>query len=137
MGEQAITCIIENGNIYKLEYGQKICVGVTAEIFTEIKNSAEKAILRNEELATEKDKYYNMLVENGIIKKPLTAEDKIVEIESKQEQIIAMLEKLTNGITETTNRLEVLENGYKTTNVNGKSNGDRTRQDKSSDSNVK
>ena len=137
MWEQAITCIVENGNIYKLEFGQKICIGVTAEIFTDLKNSAEKALTRNEELATEKDKYYSMLIEHGIIQKPKTTEDKILEIENSQQQIIKLLESLNNNMVNTTKRLEVLEDGYKKFDEYSIKNGDRTGQNKSSSANIK
>lgn len=110
---EAITCMIENGNIYKLEFGNKNCIGVTAEVFSNLKTSAEKAISRNEELAEEKEKYYNMLVENGIIKKPKTADEKMQELEKSQEKILTLLESLAEGIKTTNERLEVLENEFK------------------------
>lgn len=132
MGEQAITCIIENGNIYKLEFGQKNCIGVTADIFTNLKNNAEKALNRNEELAQERDKYYNMLIEHGIITKPKTVEDKMNELEKTNNKILLVLDKINNTLNENNKRLEVLENGYSINDKNGKSTGNRAGQDKSS-----
>lgn len=144
MGEQAITCIVENGNIYKLEFGQKICIGVTAEIFTNLKTNAEKALERNEELAKERDKYYNMLIEHGIITKPKSAEDRIEELEKSNknivltnEKILLLLENINSALNKNEKRLEALENGYSINVKNGNSTGDRTGQDKSSNADGK
>lgn len=135
--QQAITCIVENGNIYKLEFGQKICIGVTAEIFTDLKSSAEKALARNEELATEKDKYYNMLIEHGIITKPKSAEDRILELEQTNSKILSFLEKINSRLDANDKKLEVLEDGPTSNIKNGKSNGNRTGQDTTSITDVK
>ena len=118
--EQAFNGIIDdNGNIYKVEYGQRTVVGVTAEIFTNLKTSAEKALNRNEGLANEKDKYYNMLIEHGIIKKPKSAEDRIAELEQVNSKILSVLENINLTLTNNKERLEVLENELTKPNSNG------------------
>lgn len=33
-----MNCLIENNNIFKLEYGQKECIGVTASAYKELEN---------------------------------------------------------------------------------------------------
>lgn len=133
---QAITCIVENGNIFKLEYGQKNCIGVTADIYNELKNSAEKALTRNEELAKEKDKYYQMLVDNGIIKKPKTTEELIQETQNQQKTIMETLNKLTNVLDKLNGRMEVVEDELTRNNANGTENGNRAGQNPASITNV-
>ncbi len=130
--QQAITCIVENGNIFKLEFGQKICIGVTAEVFTDLKNSAEKAITRNDELATEKDKYYNMLIEHGIITKPKSTEDRVLELEQTNSKILLFLEKINSRLDANDKKLGVLEDGPTNNIKNGKSSRDRAGQDTTS-----
>lgn len=118
--EQAFNGIIDdNGNIYKVEYGQRTVVGVTAEIFTNLKTSAEKALNRNEELANEKDKYYNMLIEHGIIQKPKSTEDRILDLEKTNNQILNILEKINSTLDSNNRRMEVLENEFTKPNSNG------------------
>lgn len=125
--EQAFNGIIDdNGNIYKLEYGQRTVVGVTADVFTELKSNAEKALNRNEELAKEKDNYYNMLVEHGIIKKPKTLEDRIMDLEKNNMEIVQVnnkilsaLENINLTLNKNHERLEVLENELTKPNNNG------------------
>lgn len=125
--EQAFNGIIDdNGNIYKLEYGQRTVVGVTADVFTELKSNAEKALNRNEELAKEKDNYYNMLVEHGIIKKPKTLEDRIMDLEKNNieivqvnNKILSALENINLTLNKNHERLEVLENELTKPNSNG------------------
>lgn len=110
MENQAVTCIIENGNIYKLEYGQKICIGVTADAYTQLKDSAEKALERNEQLAKEKDEYYKILIDNGLIKKPKTVEELISETQSQQINIMNKLNSITLTMEKLNGRMEALEN---------------------------
>lgn len=117
--EQTFTGIIENGNIYKIEYAQKTVIGVTADVYTQLKDNAEKALNRNEELANEKDKYYNMLIEHGIIKKPKSAEDRIAELEQVNSKILSVLENINLTLTNNKERLEVLENELTKPNSNG------------------
>lgn len=133
--EQTFTGIIENGNIYKIEYAQKTVIGVTADVYTQLKDNAEKALNRNEELAQEKDKYYNMLIEHGIIQKPKSTEDRILDLEKTNNQILNILEKINSTLDSNIRRMEVLENEFTKPNSNGKNNGDRTRQNKSSSTN--
>lgn len=137
--DQAFNGIIDdNGNIYKVEYGQRTVIGVSAEIFTNLKSNAEKALNRNEELAQEKDKYYNMLVEHGIIQKPKSAEDRITELENSNknilltnEKILSALENINLTLNKNQKRLEVLEDELTKSNSNGNVNGNRSGQDKS------
>lgn len=136
MENQAITCVIENGNIYKLEFGQKNCIGVTAEVYTTLKNSTEKALDRNEELAKEKDKYYEMLVEHGIIQRPKTPEDYIKEFQKEQSKIVDVLGELSKTVKSINTRLEEVENGLTKPNEDGTRIGDRSRQIVPSSENV-
>lgn len=130
--DQAFNGIIDdNGNIYKVEYGQRTVIGVSAEIFTNLKSNAEKALNRNEELAQEKDKYYNMLVEHGIIQKPKSAEDRIAELEQVNNKILTVLENINLTLNKNQKRLEVLEDELTKSNSNGNVNGNRSGQDKS------
>lgn len=125
--EQAFNGIIDdNGNIYKIEYGQRTVVGVTAEVFTELKSNAERALNRNEELAKEKDNYYNMLIEHGIIQKPKTIEDRIIDLEKNNieitqinNKILSALENINLTLNKNHERLEVLENELTKPNSNG------------------
>lgn len=117
--EQAFNGIIDDsGNIYKLEYGQRNIIGVKAELFTQLKENAEKALARNEELANEKEKYYNMLVENGIIKKPKSTEDRVEELEKINNKILSVLENINITLNKNNERLEVLENELTKPNSN-------------------
>lgn len=125
--EQAFNGIIDdNGNIYKIEYGQRTVVGVTAEVFTELKSNAERALNRNEELAKEKDNYYNMLIEHGIIQRPKTIEDRIIDLEKNNieitkinNKILSALENINLTLNNNKERLEVLENELTKPNSNG------------------
>lgn len=132
MENQAITCVIENGNIYKLEYGQKNCIGVIADVYTELNTSAEKALARNEELAAEKDKYYQMLIEHGIITKPKTTEELLKETQSQQASIIQTLNNLTVTLEKLNSRIEVVENEVTRPISNGTKIRDRAGQDTAS-----
>ena len=135
--QTGITCNIENNNIYKIEYGNKTCIGVTADAYTQLKDSAEKALIRNEELAKEKDKYYQMLIEHGIIKKPKTTEEILKETQDQQANIINTLNSLTTVLEKLNNRMEVVENEITRPINNGTENGNRAGQDTTSIVNVK
>lgn len=136
MENQAITCIVENGNIYKVEYGNKTILGVTAEAYNSLKELSEKAVSRNEELAKEKDKYYNMLIEAGIIKKPKTTEELIAETQGQQLKIMETLGSLTSALEKLNERMGVVENGITKPISNGSKNGDRARQNTASSTNI-
>lgn len=117
--EQTFNGIIENGNIFKFEYGQKVCIGVTAEAYSQLKNNAELALNRNEELAKEKDKYFNMLVENGIIKKPKSSDERINDLEKVNSEILETLKSINITLNKNQTRLEALENEYTKPIANG------------------
>lgn len=101
---------IENGNIYQYEYNDKTLVGVTTEVFNEVKNGLDKALNRNEQLAKEKEEYYNLLVEHGIIVKPKSVEEIIKETQEQQVKIMQTLGDVTNVLQKLNNRMEVVEN---------------------------
>lgn len=134
--QTAITCSIENNNIYKIEYGNKTCIGVTADAYTQLKESAEKALIRNDELAKEKDKYYQMLIEHGIITKPKTTEELLKETQDQQANIMKTLNSLTSVLEKLNSRMEVVENEVTRPNDTGTENGNRTGQDTTSLVNV-
>lgn len=135
--QTAITCSIENNNIYKIEYGNKVCIGVTSDVYVQLKESAEKALARNEELANDKEKYYQMLIDNGIIKKPKSTEEILKETQDQQENILKTLGNLTSVLERLNNRMEVVENELTRPVKDGPENGNRARQDKPSVINVK
>lgn len=102
------TVIIENSNIFESDYmGQKKeCIGVTADIFNKISNGLKEAVEKAEQLQSERDKYYNLGIENGYIKKPKTQEEMYSEFAENQNKIMSALENFNK-------RLEDLENGHK------------------------
>lgn len=114
-----MNCIVENNNIFKLEYGQKECVGVTVTAYKELENSLEEAIVKAEEYKNKAEEYKKKLVEHGIIQVPKTAEE-------IQAEILSGLNNLTNFVQKMNDRLEVLENEPSKNNGNGKTTRDRT-----------
>ena len=91
-----INCLIEGNNIFKLEFGTKECIGVTASAYKELESSFEEAIIKAEE-------YKQKLIEHGLLELPKTPEQ-------IQQEILEGLGKLTNFVTKLDKRLEVLEN---------------------------
>lgn len=111
---------IENGNIYQYDYNNKTLVGVTTETFNEVKNGLDKALTRNDELAKEKEEYYNLLIEHGIIAKPKSVEELVKETQDQQTKIMSTLEDVTNVLQRLSSRMEVVENELTKPNSNGK-----------------
>lgn len=81
----SLLCSIENENILQINNfsGQKNIIGVTLKKYNELKEIA--------------DKYYNTLIEKGIIEKPKTQEDLMNEMLNQmkimQEEIISLKQK--------------------------------------------
>ncbi|MEG2347293.1 MAG: hypothetical protein RSB50_06385 [Cetobacterium sp.] len=97
------SCIIENGNIFKLEYGQKECVGVTAAAYKDLENTLEEAIIKAENYKKEAEDYKKELVKHGLITVPKTPEE-------IQMEILQGLNNLSGIVVDIKSRLEVLEN---------------------------
>ena len=91
-----INCLIEGNNIFKLEFGNKECIGVTSSAYKELEANFEEAIIKAEE-------YKQKLIEHGLIEVPKTPEQ-------IQKEILEGLGKLTNFVTMLDKRLEALEN---------------------------
>lgn len=113
------SAIIENGNIYQVDYGNKTLIGVTEAAFNEVKNGLNTALNRNEELAKEKENYYQMLVDHGLIQKPKTPEELILETQQQQAEIVKTLNNLSLTLNKLNNRMEAIENEYTRPNKNG------------------
>lgn len=114
-----MNCIVENNNIFKLEYGQKECVGVTVIAYKELENSLEEAIVKAEEYKNKAEEYRKKLVELGVIQVPKTPEE-------IQAEILNGLNNLTNFVQKLNSRLEVLENEPSKNIANSKATRDRT-----------
>lgn len=100
---ERFSCIIENGNIFKLEYGQKECVGVTAAAYKDLENTLEEAIIKAENYKKEAEDYKKELVKHGLITVPKTPEE-------IQMEILQGLNNLSGIVVDIKSRLEVLEN---------------------------
>lgn len=113
-----MNCIIENNNIFKLEYGSKECIGVTAEAYKELESSLEQAIIKAEE-------YKQLLIDNGLIEVPKTPEQ-------VQKEILEGLNNLTNFVSKLDKRLEDLENESSKNITNSKTIRDRSSKNNGS-----
>lgn len=111
---------IENGNIYQYEYNNKNLIGVTTEVFNEVKDGLDKALTRNEQLAKEKEEYYNLLIEHGIIAKPKSVEEIVKETQEQQSKIMQTLGDVTAVLQKLSDRMEVVENELTKPINNGK-----------------
>lgn len=100
---ERVSCIIENGNIFKLELGQKECIGVTAAAFKELENDLIAAIEKAENYKQESENYKKELIKHGLITVPKTAEE-------IQMEILQGLNNLSGIVVDIKSRLEVLEN---------------------------
>lgn len=52
-----MNCLIENNNIFKLEYGQKECIGVTAAAYKELENDLITALEKAENYKQLSDRF--------------------------------------------------------------------------------
>ena len=100
---QQFFCIIENGEIFRLEMGQKIKIGVSSEYALELEQGVDKAILRNEELSKKNEEYLKILKDNGLIADPA----------DEMKQLQSTLSKLTQTLASVDERLKRLENELK------------------------
>lgn len=122
--------------IWHVEYnGNKQLIGYIASEYEKISKTAElateKAFTFHEEkeaLQKERDEYYNMLLEHGIIKKPKSQEEINDELFRMNEDLSKKLEMTLDALNKVIGGMS--ENGYKqdiTSNVN---NGCGDRQSK-------
>lgn len=98
-----MNCLIENNNIFKLEYGQKECIGVTAAAYKELESDLITALEKAENYKQLSEEYKQKLIDNGLITVPKTAEE-------IQMEILQGLNNLTGVVNNLGKRLEVLEN---------------------------
>lgn len=98
-----MNCLIENNNIFKLEYGQKECIGVTATAYKELENDLIIALEKAENYKQLSEEYKQKLIDNGLMTVPKTAEE-------IQMEILQGLNNLTGVVNNLGKRLEVLEN---------------------------
>lgn len=98
-----MNCLIENNNIFKLEYGQKECIGVTAAAYKELENDLITALEKAENYKQLSEEYKQKLIDNGLITVPKTAEE-------IQMEILQGLNNLSSVVVDIKGRLEVLEN---------------------------
>lgn len=98
-----MNCLIENNNIFKLEYGQKECIGVTASAYKELENDLIIALEKAENYKQLSEEYKQKLIDNGLITVPKTAEE-------IQMEILQGLNNLSSVVVDIKGRLEVLEN---------------------------
>ncbi|MEG0730606.1 MAG: hypothetical protein RSD79_05870 [Cetobacterium sp.] len=98
-----MNCLIENNNIFKLEYGQKECIGVTAAAYKELENDLITALEKAENYKQLSEEYKQKLIDNGLMTVPKTAEE-------IQMEILQGLNNLTGVVNNLGKRLEVLEN---------------------------
>ncbi len=98
-----MNCLVENNNIFKLEYGQKECIGVTAAAYKELENDLITALEKAENYKKLSEEYKQKLIDNGLITVPKTAEE-------IQMEILQGLNNLTGVVNNLGKRLEVLEN---------------------------
>ncbi|MGL5191317.1 MAG: hypothetical protein ACRC7S_16880 [Cetobacterium sp.] len=120
-----LSCVIENGNIFKLEYGQKECVGVTAVVYKELENALEEAIVKAEDYKKTAENYKNELVKHGLITIPKTPEE--IQIE-----ILRGLNDLSSVVVDIKGRLEVLENESSSNSKDSKTVQRETNEDNGS-----
>ena len=98
-----MNCSIENNNIFKSEYGQKECIGVTAAAYKELENDLITALEKAENYKQLSEEYKQKLIDNGLMTVPKTAEE-------IQMEILQGLNNLTGVVNNLGKRLEVLEN---------------------------
>lgn len=119
-----MNCIIDGNNIFEVDYtGNKKCVGVIAQVYKDLEDNLETAIIKAEEYKEKANGYEKKLVELGVIQLPKTPEE-------IQQEILNGIEKLTNFAMNLDKRLEVLENESSSDNE-----GSETIQHRSSKNN--
>ncbi|MEG0151654.1 MAG: hypothetical protein RR744_00545 [Cellulosilyticaceae bacterium] len=124
--------------IWHIEYnGNKQLIGYIASEYEKVSKTAElateKAFAFHEEkeiLEKERDEYYNMLLENNLIKKPKTQDEINEELFRMNEDLsvklcmaIDVLNKLAEGIKGD-------DNGHKQNSTSNEHNGSRSGQSK-------
>lgn len=103
-----ISCQIEGGNIFSVTgLGQRDCIGVTVDAFNAIKTEKDEALKTLEEAITigqehkeEKEKYYNMLIEHGIITKPKSQEEINQELVETNKLLMEQLMSMKTDLEE-------------------------------------
>lgn len=122
--------------IWHVEYnGNKQLIGYVASEYEKISKTAElateKAFTFHEEkeaLQKERDEYYNMLVEHGIIKKPKTQEEINDELFRMNEDLSKKLEMTLDALNKVIGGMS--ENGHKQDIASDVNNGRGNRQSK-------
>lgn len=122
--------------IWHVEYnGNKQLIGYIASEYEKISKTAElateKAFTFHEEkeaLQKERDEYYNMLIEHGIIKKPKSQEEINDELFKMNEDLSKKLEMTLDALNKVIGGMS--ENGYKQDTTSDVNNGCRDRQPK-------
>ena len=124
--------------IWHVEYnGNKQLIGYVASEYEKVSKTAElateKAFTFHEEkevLEKERDEYYNMLLENNLIKKPKTQEEINEELFKMNEDLttklgiaLDVLSRLAEGMTKD-------GNGHKQDSTSNEHNGNGNRQSK-------
>lgn len=122
--------------IWHVEYnGNKQLIGYIASEYEKISKTAElateKAFTFHEEkeaLQKERDEYYNMLIEHGIIKKPRSQEEINDELFKMNEDLSRKLEMTLDALNKVIGGMS--ENGYKQDTTSDGNNGNGNRQSK-------
>lgn len=91
--EEFTTIATDNGNIYKVSYGNKTLIGYTCDKYNQIESLLDEAIKKSEY-------YYNLCVKNGLIKPKLT-----------QEEISESLVALADSVRILTDKVDALSTG--------------------------
>lgn len=76
-------------------YGNTTCVGYTVKAYNEVKQMLEEAVKKSEEHQRKEEEYHKMLVDNGVLKRELTTDEKINALTNTVTQLVTSVNQIT------------------------------------------